>query len=123
MSETTTTVATPAAPKTTKKARKTKPSASKTKAEYGRVRSHDLPWNDKKVSVFKALKALRAVGVTNARSAADIAKKANLTERDVRHYVYHAASANLAGIATHEDFRGYVYYLTAKGAALNPKVH
>jgi len=87
--------------------------------EYGIEKSHDLPWNEKKVAVFKALKALGATGATSARSASDVAKKADVTERDVRHYVYHGKAAGLSDVAEVEGIRGYAYYLTKKGAAID----
>ena len=45
-----------AAPKAAAKA------PAKAPGEYGATRTHDVPWNDKKVAVFKALKALRYLG-------------------------------------------------------------
>lgn len=105
--------------KAPKKAAK-KTTTSDAPAEYGQDRSHDLPWHDKKVAVFKALKSLKAVGATNPKSAATIAEKAGLTARDVRHYCYHAKAAGLTGVATSEEIRGLGFYLTTKGAALDP---
>lgn len=89
-------------------------------AQYGVERSHDLPWNDKKVAVFKALKKLNAVGESNAVQANKVAEKAGVSTRDVRHYVYHAATTGLTGVAKQEDVAGYCYYLTAKGAKVDP---
>lgn len=90
---------------------------------YGAERSHDLPWNDKKVAIFKALKTLKATSASAAKSAGEIAEKADVSNRDVRHYVYHAKAAGLTDIAAQEEEsvgRGYRFYLTAKGAALDP---
>lgn len=99
-------------------AKKAKPTA--TKGESGMDRSHDVPWSDKKVTVFKALKQCKAIGATNAVSAVKLAEKSGLVARDIRHYCYHAKAAGLVGVATIEDIRGYGFYLTAKGAAINP---
>lgn len=86
----------------------------------GVTRTKDLPWSEKKVAVFKALKALKAVGQGSAVPAAKVVEKSGLTGRDVRHYVYHAMAAKLTGVATSEAVSGYVYYLTAKGAEVDP---
>jgi predicted transcriptional regulator len=93
---------------------------AKKAAGHGIEREHDLPWNDKKVAIFKALKALGATSAASAKSASEVAKKAGVTERDVRHYTYHAKAAGLTGVVSVEGARGYAYHLTAKGAKLNP---
>lgn len=118
----TATTSEPKAPKAKKvKAPKASSNGNGDAPQYGMDRSHDLPWHDKKVSVFKALKALKATSVTGAQPAGKIAAKAGLTEREVRHYVYHAKAAGLTGVAAAEEGgRGYTYYLTAKGAAIDP---
>lgn len=114
-----------------KKAPKAKPAKVAKKAPttgdktYGVDRDHDLPWNEKKVAVFKALKALKATEPDGSRSAAEVAEKANVTQRDVRHYCYHAKAAGLVGvtdtpIASAGDNRGYGFYLTAKGTKVDP---
>jgi len=121
-----------AAKKTTTKAKRartakkgaTKAKATKTtkatKGAYGIERDHDLPWGETKVVVFKALRALGAKGATNARSAQEIAEKAGVTPRDVRHYCYHGRAGGLTDVAEIEGMRGYGFYLTAKGAKVNP---
>jgi biopolymer transport protein ExbD len=103
-----------------KKTRKAKPAATKTEAQYGIDRSHDLPWHDKKVAIFKALKALGATKSGDAVSAVQVAAKAKVTARDVRHYCYHAKAAGLVDLATIEDVRGHAFYLTAKGRNIDP---
>ena len=90
------------------------------KGEYGMERSHDLPWNDKKVGIFKALKALKAVGQGAAVSVSAVAEKASLSARDVRHYVYHAMAAKLTGVVKQEGVSGYAVFLTANGAKVDP---
>lgn len=106
-----------------KKATKAKKSAPKAEhqVQYGVERDHDLPWNEKKVAVFTAMKKLGAVSVTSSQSATTIAERANVTARDVRHYCYHAKAAGLVDVAKVEDIRGYGFYLTAKGAKIDPK--
>ena len=89
--------------------------ATATKAEFGIERSKDLPWNEKKITVFKALKSLKAVGVKQAVSVGAVAQKAGLSARDVRHYVYHAKAAGLTGVGTSEEVKGHTVYLTTKG--------
>jgi hypothetical protein len=79
-----------------------------------------LPWHDKKVAVFKALKKAGAVSASTAKAALEIAKLAGCTPRDVLHYVYHAKAARLADVAEVEGIRGYAFHLTAKGAKLDP---
>lgn len=107
-----------AATKTSTKA--TKAAKPATKGESGVERSKDLPWSDKKVAIIKALKALKATSATTAVSGAKIAEKADVTSRDVRHYCYHAKAGGLVELAEVEGVAGYSFYLTAKGAKLDP---
>lgn len=88
--------------------------------EYGVKRSHDLPWDNKKARIFRALKKLGATRSTNACSTQDVAAKAEVTSQDVRHYCYHAMAAQLVGIVKQEGIRGYAFHLTAKGAKTIP---
>lgn len=91
------------------------------KPASGFERASDVPWNEKKVAVFKALKQLGATkGPTSARSAVQVADKAGVSQRDVRHYCYHARAAGLVEVAEAEGVRGYSFYLTARGAKVNP---
>lgn len=116
-------------PKKTKaKVKAKKPAvAKKPAAAYGIERSHDLPWNEKKVAIFKALKSLRATNAGSARPAKDIAEKAGLKDKDgnpdtmtVRHYCYHAKAAGLISVNETEAVRGYTFALTKKGAEIDP---
>lgn len=109
-------------PAAAKKDKKSKPAAT-----YGIERSHDLPWNEKKVAIFKALKSLRATNAGSARPAKDIAEKAGLKDKDgnpdtmtVRHYCYHAKAAGLISVNETEAVRGYTFALTKKGAEIDP---
>lgn len=90
--------------------------------EYGAERSHDLPWNDKKVALFRALKSLRATDGSSAVTAAAVVEKSGgtLSGRDVRHYAYHAKAGKLVDLAKLETGRGYGFYLTKAGAAIDP---
>jgi hypothetical protein len=108
--------------KTTKK-KATAPKGDKEKGEHGIERSKDLPWCPKKVALFKALKALKAFGTDSARSAKDVAAKAGFEKTvTVLHYGYHAKAAGLVGVVQGmEEIRGNGFYLTSKGAALNPE--
>jgi len=112
--------------KVTKATKSDKPGAGKKSvkpehiAEYGAERSHDLPWHNKKVAIFKALKALKATSPTQAVSATEVSTKANVTQRDVRHYCYHAKVSGYIGLTSSEAIRGYGFYLTTKGLAIDP---
>lgn len=91
--------------------------------EFGVERSKDLPWNDKKVAVFKALKQLRAYDANSSRTAQEVVDKSggDLTGRDVRHYSYHAKAAGLIEVAVREEGgRSYGFYLTRKGQEVDP---
>ena len=89
--------------------------------EYGIDRQKDVPWNAKKLLVLKTLKALKATNATSAKSANSVVERSGgeLTPRDVRHYCYHAKAGGLVGLADVEGVRGYGFYLTAKGAAVD----
>lgn len=107
----------------TKIVKKSEPSTDK----YGINRDRDLPWSDKKVAIFKALKTLKAVDAYSARSAKDIAVKAGLVDKagapdtmTVRHYCYHAKAAGLVSVNQTEEVRGYSFALTKKGLSINP---
>jgi len=107
-------------------AKATKEVKAKSKAKSvgsvsGTHRDHDLPWNDKKVAIFKALKALKATTKGDARSSKDIAEKADVSQQNVRHYGYHAMAGGLIAIADVEGSRGHGFYLTAKGKNVNPE--
>jgi hypothetical protein len=107
--------------KATTKGKKAAKAADGAAKQFGMDRDKDLPWNEKKVNIFKALKSLGAAGSHQAVTAADIiAKYPALTDRDVRHYCYHAKAANLVGVAKVEGDRGYRFYLTAAGAKVDP---
>lgn len=128
------TTAAPTAPAATKTGKKngnkkaTKPGKAKApkaadsngSGRHGVDRDHDLPWSDKKVAIFKAMKKMGAVGATNSKSATDIAEKAQVTSRDVRHYCYHAKAAGLVGVHEMAEIRGYGFALTAKGEKVDP---
>lgn len=109
---------------TTKSKTEVKEVKDKGPGEYGVARSKDLPWGPKKVAVFKALKRLKAITVNKAVSADAVVKSAEeagdtISARDVRHYCYHAAAADLTGCDEQEGVRGYVFYLTTDGAKID----
>tara|TARA_R110002020_G_scaffold376130_3_gene587274 strand:- start:3307 stop:3675 length:369 start_codon:yes stop_codon:yes gene_type:complete len=105
----------------TKSAKKSKKSAKKaTGGDSGISRSRDTKWTDKKVSVFKALKALKAFDSGSAKSAKVISKKAGLETKDVRHYCYHAQASGLVKVVDVEDSRGYSFHLTKAGKEIDP---
>lgn len=89
----------------------------KKEAQFGVDRKADLPWNEKKVELFKLLKRL------GESTATVIAEKSNgkLTARDVRHYGYHAKAAGLISVDQVEDEGNHYYFkLTAAGAKIDP---
>jgi len=112
------------AKKPTKKTSKKAPKVEKPKSEgqYGIERSHDLPWSEKKVALFKALKSLKATSQTKAVTASQVAEASGgvLATKDVRHYSYHAKAADLVEVVNVEGVAGYCFHLTQKGSALNP---
>jgi len=87
--------------------------------QIGITRLIDIAWNTKKLSVFKALKSLKAVGSGNARDTNTIAAKAKCTPKNVRHYCYHALVSKIIGLAQLEGTKSYSFYLTKKGQKLD----
>lgn len=90
-----------------------------SKGEYGVTRLKDLPWNRKKVLVFKALKSLKAVSSDTAVSTKSAAEKCGLSPRDVRHYSYHAKAAGLVEVVKSEDGTGYKIFITEAGRKID----
>lgn len=91
-----------------------------TPGNTGTERTWDLPWCDKKVAIIKALKALKATTPSDALSSTEVAAKAGVSQRDVRHYCYHAAAGDLVGITKVEGKPGHCFYLTKRGASVDP---
>lgn len=92
-------------------------------AESGVERSHDLPWNEKKVLVFKLLKSSKLPGGSgSAKQLVDLSN-GKLTGRDVRHYCYHAKAGGLVKVeeAAEGQGTGYVFSLTAAGRKIEPE--
>lgn len=111
------------ATKAPKAPKETKPKAAKgtvENTEKNFIRTKDLPWVPKKVTLFKFLKKMGAVSPVNAVSSKAVAEKSGLSQRDVRHYAYHAKAAGLVEVTQSDDFPGYGFYLTKKGIAINP---
>lgn len=116
------------AKKASKKAAKKAPAAKKAAkkaagdVKYGHERDKDLPWSEKKVQVFKALRSPKLK--EGAGKTADLVAVSNgkLTARDVRHYCYHAKAAGLVKIeeVAEGDGTGFYFSLTAKGKAIDP---
>lgn len=99
-----------------------KPAAEKEKApgEFGATRSKDLPWGEKKVAVLNGLKKLKAFDEKTAKGAGEIAEAAGVTNRDVRHYSYHAAAGGLVNVfEAVEGTVGYRFALTAEARKLD----
>lgn len=116
------------APKGKKAAKATKtakaPKSDKAPGEYGMDRSHDLPWCDKKVALFKVLKKHGEGTATELANASG----GSLSSRDVRHYAYHAKAAGLVAVNQYEKdektgkggAHQYYFSLTAAGKKLDP---
>lgn len=96
--------------------------AAEEKGQFGVERDHDVPWNDKKVALFKALKALKAFNEGSGKAVGEVVAKAGdaLSNRDVRHYSYHAKAAGLIDVVKVEGVSGYCFFLTAAGAKIDP---
>lgn len=91
--------------------------------ESGVERSHDLPWNEKKVLVFKLLKSPKIPGgEASAKQLVDLSN-GKLTGRDVRHYCYHAKAGGLVKVTEAPEGQGpgYVFSLTAAGRKIDPE--
>ena len=94
--------------------------AEKKKIETGVLKSADVPWNDRKVKVLKALQKLKAYNFNRAVTVAQVRKiDPSLTPRDVRHYCYHAVNSGYTCVVNKEDVRGYCFHLNKKGKAEN----
>lgn len=93
---------------------------STTEPEYGVEKSKDLAWCPKKLAIFKALKALKATGKDSSVNTGDLAKKADVTNRDARHYSYHAKAGGLIDVFhPAEGSTSYTFALSKKGQALD----
>lgn len=86
----------------------------------GTERETDLPWSEKKVKIFKALKVMKAFNQDSAQSSSAVAEKAGVSQKDVRHYCYAAQASDTVAICRKEDVTGYSFYLSTKGRALDP---
>lgn len=102
------------ATKTSKKSSKAAAKKSDRVIEMGAEKTHDVPWSEKKVKVLTALRKL------GEATSTQIAEKAGVTQRDARHYCYHAAAG---GIAKFEHVEGeenkWYFKLTAKGEKMD----
>jgi pyruvate/2-oxoglutarate dehydrogenase complex dihydrolipoamide acyltransferase (E2) component len=79
-------------------------------------------WSEKRLTIIRGMKKIRATSPTAARTAADIAGVCGMEEKEIKHYCYHKqqlATEGYIGIAKVEDQKGLCYYLTAKGTALS----
>jgi hypothetical protein len=86
--------------------------------EYGILRQHDIPLDDKKVRIIRALAALGALSAGSARSAEEIARTAGVTEKQVRHYSYHAQAGGIVEVFERSFGAGHGYALSSLGARL-----
>ena len=78
----------------------TPPTTTKPPMQYGMARARDLPCSPLKLAVLGALKLAGGVGANYVGSkAVMLAGKGAISDRNVRHYCYHAAAAGLVAIA------------------------
>ena len=90
-------------------AKATKVEAAQGGGEYGIHRTKDLPDSEKKRTVLGALLALGAVSEATAQGSTAVAEQGKVTQRDVRHYCYHAKAGGLVAMDGHK------FYLTQCG--------
>lgn len=108
-------------------------------------RTVDTPWNEKKVAIVKAMRALKCFDVSSAASADTIAAKAatfykgdgEIKAKNVQHYCYHLRAEltlrdhHCSGTSNKrvrlaqcgkgiEGIKGYGFWLTKEGQAIDP---
>lgn len=95
----------------------------KKEAVSGVERSHDLPWSEKKVALFKVLRSPKLNGGEGTAKQISDLSNGKLTTRDVRHYAYHAKAGGLVkvGEAIEGEGVGYHFSLTAAGRKIDPE--
>lgn len=76
----------------------------------------DCEWTPLKVEFYKALQRCGGSG-----SSQEIAKasKGKIHAGHVRHFGYHGVGGGLVRVEKHEDQKGFVFILTAKGRKIN----
>ena len=86
--------------------------------EWGVMRQHDLPLDKKKVKIIRALVALNATTREVAKPSAEIASRAGVSERDVRHYCYHAQAGGIVDVCQRAYGTGHGFAFSVLGAEL-----
>jgi len=80
-----------------------------------------VKWSEKRLTIIRGMKKIRATSPTAARTAADIAGVCGMEEKEIKHYCYYKeqlAVEGYVGIAKIENQKRLCYYLTAKGMAV-----
>ncbi len=80
-----------------------------------------VKWSEKRLTIIRGMKKIRATSPTAARTAADIAGVCGMEEKEIKHYCYHKQQLvveGYVGIAKIEDQKRLCYYLTAKGMSV-----
>lgn len=93
----------------------------KKAGESGVERSHDLPWSEKKVALFKLLRSPKLNGGEGTAKQISDLSNGKLTARDVRHYAYHAKAGGLVKVSEAVEGEGIAYHfsLTANGRKID----
>lgn len=93
--------------------------AEKGPKEYGLVRRADLPWDQRKLTLFRALRSLKATSPATAATTSQLVDESGLSAQHVRHYCYHAIAGNLCQMEKEAGTAGYKFYLTKEGQKIN----
>lgn len=113
-----------AAKKATKKVAKSAKKVAKPVKAKGEKTAADIRWAGYRVKIVRAMQRLQATTAVNSRSAEAIAKTAQLTESNVKHYCgvkQDLVHFGYVAVAKLEDQPVHTYYLTAKGKAFDTK--
>ncbi len=81
-------------------------------------------WNERRIAIVKALKALKAVSGPDAQTAEKVAEKAGVETQDVKHFCYkrnELCTQGYTSTASLEGTRLLGYFLTEKGLKLDMK--
>lgn len=97
-------------------ATKTAPKTEKTTAP--KAKKVQFNWTEPRKAIIKAMKILHCFSGGEAKTAAEIAEKANIPELTVKFYGYKTEKLTTEGYINHAKLEGtnrLGYYLTAKG--------
>lgn len=83
---------------------------------YGAKTKKDCRWNPTRVAFYKAL---RKIGGSGEAAAISKASKGEVSLGNCLHYGYHGVTPGLNRVEQHEDVKGFVFVLTAKGKSID----